>query len=98
MTLITSQRFLTGLAVFDTYNGLDGTISSMNLDIASTNALSPGYVGPWFVVTFVDGTQALFNLKGQRVTDPAGDLLGGVTLITQAEKVALLSAGYPPAP
>ena len=96
MTVITQQRFLTGLKVFDTYNGMDGTISSMDLNDTATNALSPMWVGPWFVVTFQDLSVQLFSTKGRRVIDSSGTLLDGVTLLTQAEKTALLSAGYPP--
>jgi len=95
VALNTTQRFITGVSVYDTYNGMDGSISEMNLNTTATHPLNAFYVGPYFVVTFQDSTVQLFNTNGQRVTNPSGTLLPGVTLITQLEKVALLSAGYP---
>ena len=95
MGFTTLQRFVTGLTVYDTYNGLDGTITQMNLNNDATNLLSAMYVGAYFVVTFTDNTSQLFNLKGRRVINSSGDLLPGVTLLTLVEKNALLGAGYP---
>ena len=95
MAVVTTQRFITGLPVYDTYNGMDGNISEMNLNSNATHPLSPMYVGPYFVVTFQDLSVQLYNTQGQRVIDASGTLLTGVTLITQLEKIALLSAGYP---
>jgi len=98
MAVVTSQRFLTGLRVFDTYNGMDGIISEINLNDTATHPLSVGYVGPYFVATFADASVQLFTVRGRRVIDALGTLLPGVTLITQEEKTALLGAGYPAVP
>ena len=96
MALSTSQRFITGLLVYDTYNGKDGTISEMNLNTNATRtALSTSYVGAYFVVTYSDSTLQLFTLAGKRVVDNAGNTLTGVTLLTANEKTALMGAGYP---
>jgi len=91
----TKQRFISGLPVFDTYNSRDGSISEMNLNLNATHPLSTMYVGPYFVVTFQDLTVQLFTINGNRVIDNAGNTIPGITLLNQAEKLALLSAGYP---
>jgi hypothetical protein len=95
MALVTTQRFISGVTVYDTYNGRDGTISEMNLNSTATHPLSTSYVGPYFVVTFNDSTTQLFTLAGRRVINNAGDTLDGVTLVTSSEKIALMGAGYP---
>lgn len=93
-TLNTNQRYLTGLAVYDTYNGLNGTIYQMNLDTGGTSILSPPYVGPYFVVQFTDGSLQMFTLLGRRIK-PDGYILAGTTLLTSSEKTAAVGAGYP---
>lgn len=95
MSLTTTQRFITGLSVYDTYNGLDGTISEMNLNNNAVHSLSLLYVGPYFVVMFTDMSLQLFNIQGKRVNATTGVVLKGVTLLNTAEKNALLGAGYP---
>lgn len=95
MAVVTTQRFLTGLNVFDTYSGLNGTIVQMNLNDDAVNAVAPLYVGAYFVVQFTDSSVQLFTLQGKRVDSFTGLPLAGVTLLTNSEKTALLGAGYP---
>jgi len=95
MAIITTQRFISGLTVFDTYTGKSGTIVQMNLNTDAVIALSPFYVGAYFVVQFVDQTLQVFTLQGKRVDIGSGIPLTGVTLLTNSEKTALLGAGYP---
>ena len=95
MAIVTNQRFITGLPVYDTFSGMDGTIVQMNLDTAATNTFAPLYVGAYFVVSFIDTTLQLFTTYGRRVTHSTGVSLVGVTLLTAEEKTALIGAGYP---
>lgn len=92
---ITSQRFLSGLTVFDTYNGLNGTVVAMNLDTAAAPSLAPLYTGAFFLVQYSDATQQVFTTQGKRVDHTTGVALTGITLLTLNEKNALLGAGYP---
>jgi len=95
MAIDTNQRYIAGLSVFDTYNGLDGTIVQMNLDTSATNPLCPMWMGAHIVVLFSGSTGQIFTLGGKRVEHNTGLPLSGVTLLTLAEKTALLGAGYP---
>lgn len=95
MAVITTQRFIAGLTVFDTYSGFNGTIVQMNLNDDAVNPVAPLYVGAYFVVQFTDLSLQLFTLQGKRVDSFSGLPLTGVTLLTNAEKTALLGAGYP---
>lgn len=95
MAVLIDQRFISGLSVYDTYNGLSGTITQMDLNSTATIALSPLYVGAYFVVQYTDLTTQLFTTKGKRVDHVTAVILTGVTLLTQSEYTALLNAGYP---
>ena len=95
MALVTNQRFIAGLSVFDTYSGLNGTVVQMNLNDTATHALAPLYTGAYFVVEFSDSTTQMFTVGGNRIDHTTGDPLPGITLLTLAEKTALLGVGYP---
>jgi hypothetical protein len=95
MAYVSTQRFITGLPVFDTYSGLDGSIVLVNLDVSSVHALAPLYTGAHFVVNFSDSSLQVFTVEGKRVDHTTGNALAGVTLLTKPEKTALLGAGYP---
>jgi len=95
MSIVFKQRFISGLTVFDTYSGLDGTIVQMNLDTLAQNSLSPSFQGAHFVVNFTNSSLQLFTTDGKRVDHFSGSTLSGVTLLTSLEKTALLGAGYP---
>jgi len=95
MSIVSKQRFISGLSVFDTYSGLDGTIVQMNLDTLAQNSLSLTFQGAHFVVNFSNSTLQLFTTEGKRVDHTTGSNLDGVTLLTAPEKTALLGAGYP---
>lgn len=95
MAVLTNQRFISGINVFDTYNGLSGTIVQMNLNDTATTPLAPLYTGAFFVVQFTDATVQVFTIQGKRVDHTLATVLAGVTLLTRIEYVALLGAGYP---
>jgi hypothetical protein len=95
MAMYTTQRFLTGLEVFDTYKGSAGTIMMADLDTTSVPSLAPLYTGTYFIVQFTDTTRQVFTAEGKRVDHTTGIPTLGVTLLTNPEYVAVLSAGYP---
>lgn len=95
MAIVTKQRFISGLKVFDTYAGQDGTIVLMNLDDASVHPIAPLYTGTHFLVMYADSTLQLFTIEGRRIDHTTGVNLPGITLLTAAEKTALMGAGYP---
>lgn len=91
------QRFITGTSVFDTYAGVIGEIVEVNLQAGAVPDLAPLYTGPFFVVQLqriVDPLQ-VFTVAGRMVVHSTGVPVSGVTLVTQAEYTALLTAGYP---
>lgn len=95
MAINMNQRFLTGLAVFDTYSGLSGNIVSMYLDNAAVPPLAPLYTGAYFVVQLNDSTLQTFTASGKRIDHTTGIPTGGVTLLANVEYYAALGAGYP---
>jgi len=94
---MTTQRFITGTSVFDTYSGLSGEIQEMNLASSAIPSLAPLYTGPFFVARLNRLLNPLqtFTTAGKMVDHTTGSVLSGVTLLTQAEYTVLLGAGYP---
>jgi len=90
-----TQRFITGLPVYDTYSGLQGTIVVMNLDVSAVPPLAPTFTGSYFIVEFSNTMRQSFTTGGKRVSHVDGSVLAGTTLLTAGEYSALLAAGYP---
>lgn len=90
-----TQRFLTGLAVYDTWYGKTGNIVAAFLDTTAVPPLAPLYTGEYFVVEYADGVRQTFTSKGKRIDHTLGTVLPGVTLLTSLEYTAVLGAGYP---
>ncbi len=90
-----TQRFITGIDVFDTYLGQRGQISEMNLTSAAVPPLAPFYSGPYFVVDYANGVRQTYTTAGRRVEQAGSLVVPGITLLTQNEYTSLISAGYP---
>jgi hypothetical protein len=92
-----AQRFFSNTWVFDAYSGLSGEIQEMNLGSAAVPPLAPLYVGPYFAAKLLRSVSPLqtFTPEGRMIDHATGAVLGGVTLLTQAEYTALVAAGYP---
>jgi hypothetical protein len=89
-----TQRFITGLDVFDTYSGALGTIQEVNLSATANPSLAPAYTGAYFIV-LISTVPQVFTIEGKRVDHITGSVLDGITLLTKFEYLALVSAGYP---
>lgn len=90
-----SQRFISGTDVFDTVKGMRGAIQKMDLDSAAVPPLAPLYTGAYFVVLRADATLQVYTDQGKQVDHVTGVPFSGITLLTQKEYIAILSAGYP---
>jgi len=99
MAVSTVQRFVSGLDVFDTFNGLKGTIIELSFDSTAVPALAPLYTGRFFVVEFSDATRQVFTVSGTRINHSTGVTVStpndGVTLLTAKELSVVVGVGYP---
>jgi len=95
MSYVTTQRFITGLAVYDTYCGMIGTIVAINFDNMAVCPVAPAYTGSYFVVQLADASLQGYTTAGKRIDSFSGEPLAGVTLLTDREKNVLFNAGYP---
>jgi hypothetical protein len=93
-----TQRFVSGLDVFDTYSGSLGTIQEMNLGSNAIPPLAPLFTGPYFSVLLkTPNTLQTFTQDGKRIDHTTGVPLLGITLLTLNEYNAAVSVSYPPA-
>jgi len=91
-----ANRYLQNLQVFDCYTGQPGTI--LAVDFASTAVpplVIPPYMGPYLVVLLEDQTLQTYAATGRRIDHATGFISLGTLLLTQAERMALLGAGFP---
>ena len=95
MSINLTQRFVSGLPVFDTYYGMSGNIVAMFLDSVAVPPLAPLFTGAYFLVEFQDSTRQTFTSAGKWIDHVTGVTFPGVTLLTSTEYTALVGVGYP---